>query len=57
MEKRNKHKPIMVTKDFYTNLEEIRKELGFRTLTKTFEHIAEVFLANKKQEITNDKNK
>jgi len=57
MEKRNKHKPIMVTKDFYTNLEEIRKELGFRTLTKTFEYIAEVFLANKKQEITNDKNK
>jgi hypothetical protein len=55
MEKK-KYKPIMVSNDFYLNLEEIRKNLGFRSLTKTFEHIADEFLANKKEKELNDKN-
>ena len=47
----------MVSSDFYETLEDIRKDLGFRTLTKTFEHIADEFKANKKDENTNGENK
>ena len=56
MNENKKHKPVMVSSDFYETLEDIRKQLGFRTLTKTFEHIADEFIANKKEEIDNDKN-
>lgn len=52
-----KHKPIMVTNKFYNNLEEIRKMIGYRTLTKTFEYIVDEFLSNKKSELMNDKNR
>lgn len=48
-----KHKPVMVSKDFYEKLEEIRKDIGYRSLTKTFEHIVYEFIANKKDKNIN----